>query len=109
MCSFQGCAGCKSPPSVPSAAPFDVEIHEMELCSVLKAQDEDASKGKTNQSEPAMDEIHTEDEDEEEKVEEEGAKTRDNIQDMTPVEQRVTSETVEEKPNAQSPESDMTH
>lgn len=37
--------GCKSPPFVPPATPFDVEIHEMELCAVLKAQDdEDADK-----------------------------------------------------------------
>lgn len=106
---FQGCAGCKSPPSVPPAAPFDVEIHEMELCSVLKAQEEDASKGKKNQSETAMDEIQAEDDEEEEEVEDKGSKTRDNNQDMTAEEQRVTSETVEKKTDAQQPESDMTH
>uniref|UniRef100_A0A7N6BZR3 PAS domain-containing protein n=1 Tax=Anabas testudineus TaxID=64144 RepID=A0A7N6BZR3_ANATE len=103
--NISGCAGCKSPLSIPSAAPFDVEIHEMELCSVLKAQEED----KKNQSEPPMDEIHAEDEDEEEEVEEKGRKTQDIIQDVIPVEERATSETVEEKSDAQLPESDMTH
>lgn len=77
----------------------------MELCSVLKAQEED----KKNQSEPPMDEIHAEDEDEEEEVEEKGSKTQDIIQDVIPVEERATSETVEEKSDAQLPESDMTH
>lgn len=81
----------------------------MELCSVLKTQEEDASKGKKNHSEPGMDEIHTEDEDEEERVEEKGSITRDSIQNMTPTEQRATSETLEEKPDTQLPESDMTH
>lgn len=73
---FQGCTGCKSPPSVP-AAPFDVEIHEMELCSVLKSQEEEgADKDKKNLSETAMDETHHEDEEvEEEEVEEKGSKT----------------------------------
>lgn len=81
----------------------------MELCSVLKAQDEDASKGKKSQSEPGMEDIHTEDEDEEEKAEEKGSHARDNVQDMTPVEHRATPGTLEEKPDAQLPESDMTH
>lgn len=66
---------------MPPATPFDVEIHEMELCSVLKAQEEDTSKGKKNLSETLMDEAHPEDEDEEE-VEEKGTKTQDSNQDM---------------------------
>lgn len=103
----QGCTGCKSPPSVPAAAPFDVEIHEMELCSVLKAQEEGAGRGKKNLTEAAMDEAHPEDEDEE--AEEKGTKTQDCNQDMTAEEQRATSEATEEKVEAQPPESDMTH
>ncbi|XP_044039658.1 period circadian protein homolog 1b isoform X2 [Siniperca chuatsi] len=95
--NISGCTGCKSPPSVPPAAPFDVEIHEMELCNVLKAQEEGASKEKKHVSETAMDEAHPEGEDEEEEVEEKGTKTQDSNQDMPAEEQRVTSEAVQEK------------
>lgn len=90
---FQGCTGCKSPPSVPTAAPFDVEIHEMELCSVLKAQEDGAIKG--NLCETAMDEAQPEDEDEE--VEEKETETHDSNQDMAAGEPSVTSEDVKEK------------
>lgn len=82
--NISGCTGCKSPPSVP-AAPFDVEIHEMELCSVLKAQDEGATNGKKIRLATAMDD--------EEEEEEKGAKTEVTNQDMTAEEeQQVTSE-----------------
>ncbi|XP_055360829.1 period circadian protein homolog 1b isoform X2 [Betta splendens] len=101
--NISGCAGCKSPPSVPPAAPFDVEIHEMELCSVLKAQEEDGSKDKKGHSETAMDEIQAEEDDEEEEVEEKGSK------DMAAEEQKASSDPVEKKADAQPPESDMTH
>lgn len=61
---------------VPPADPFDVEIHEMELCGVLSAQEDgDGGKGKKNLSEVLMDESHPEEEDEEE--EEKAAKARD--------------------------------
>ncbi|XP_040886755.1 period circadian protein homolog 1b isoform X2 [Toxotes jaculatrix] len=105
--NISGCTGCKSPPSVPPAAPFDVEIHEMELCSVLKAREEGTRRGKKNLSETAMDEAQPEDEEEE--VEEKGTKTQGSSQDMTAEEQRATSEAVAEKAEAQPPESDMTH
>ncbi|KAM7366312.1 hypothetical protein PAMP_015761 [Pampus punctatissimus] len=108
--NISGCAGCKSPPSVPPTAPFDVEIHEMELCSVLKSQEERDCKTKKNLSETAMDEAEPEDEDEEGEVEDKEIKTQNSNQDMTTEEQRVTSESVEEKAaRAQLPESDMTH
>ncbi|KAE8279132.1 Period circadian protein-like protein 1 [Larimichthys crocea] len=106
--NISGCTGCKSPPFVPPTAPFDVEIHEMELCNVLKGQEEGADKGKKNLLETAMDEAHPEDEDEEEEVEEKGAKTEDGNQDMPAAEeeeeeeQGATSEAVREK-------SHMTH
>ncbi|TKS92890.1 Period circadian protein -like protein 1 [Collichthys lucidus] len=104
--NISGCTGCKSPPFVPPAAPFDVEIHEMELCSVLKGQEEGADKGKKSLLETAMDEAHPEDEDEEEEVEEKGAKTEDGNQDMPAAEEEeeegATSEAVREK-------SHMTH
>lgn len=74
--NISGCTGCKSPPAVPPAAPFDVEIHEMELCNVLKGQD------KKILSETAMDE------------DDEEAKTQDCNQEMAAEEQRATSEDV---------------
>lgn len=53
----QACTGCKSPPFVPPATPFDVEIHEMELCGVLKAQDdEDADKASKDVAEDEAEE-----------------------------------------------------
>ncbi|XP_076580665.1 period circadian protein homolog 1b [Chaetodon auriga] len=90
--NLSGCTGCKSPPFVPPAAPFDVEIHEMELCSVLKAQEDDASTEKKSLFETAMDEAHPDDEDEEDEGEEKGTKTLDGQQDMPAEEQRVASE-----------------
>lgn len=63
--------GCKSPPFVPPAAPFDVEIHEMELCGVLKAQDdEDAHKAKKDVAEALAEGARLEDEEEEEEEKE---------------------------------------
>lgn len=94
---FQGCTGCKSPFSAPAATPFDVEIHEMELCSVLKAQEENGSKTKKNLTETAMDETQPDDEDEEEEVEEKGTKTQENNQDMAAEDPRAASEAMEEK------------
>lgn len=88
---------------MPPAAPFDVEIHEMELCSVLKAQEEDGSKSKKGHSETAMDEIQAEEDDEEEEAEEKISK------DMAAEEQKTTLDAVEKKAGAQPPESDMTH
>lgn len=83
---------------MPPAAPFDVEIHEMELCNVLKAQEEGAGDGRKLLSETAMDEAHPDDEEEE--VEEKG---QNGNQDMPAEEQRATSEAVKEN------ESRMTH
>ncbi|XP_073331670.1 period circadian protein homolog 1b isoform X2 [Pagrus major] len=99
--NISGCTGCKSPSFVPPTAPFDVEIHEMELCNVLKAQED--GKRKKSLSETAMDEAHPEEEEEEEEedVEEKGTKTQDGIQELPAAEeQRVTEK--EEK-------SHMTH
>uniref|UniRef100_A0A3Q3ABB5 Period circadian clock 1b n=1 Tax=Kryptolebias marmoratus TaxID=37003 RepID=A0A3Q3ABB5_KRYMA len=69
--NISGCAGCKCPPSVPPATPFDVEIHEMELCTVLKAQEEGAGPAERNLPETAMNDVRPEDEDEEEEEDEE--------------------------------------
>ncbi|KAG7241627.1 hypothetical protein INR49_025547 [Caranx melampygus] len=105
--NISSCTGCKSPPSVPPAAPFDVEIHEMELCSMLKAQEEGADGGKKNLAETAMDEAHPEDEEEE--AEEKGSKTRDGNPDMAAEEPGASSEATDEKAEPQLPVSDMTH
>ncbi|XP_034712585.1 period circadian protein homolog 1b isoform X2 [Etheostoma cragini] len=99
--NISGCEGCKSPPSVPPAAPFDVEIHDIELCSVLKAQDESARKDDQDLTETAMDEAHPEDEDDDEE-EEKRTKLQDSNHDMTAVELRAAPEEVKEK-------SHMTH
>lgn len=61
-----------------------MEIHEIELCSVLK---EDAGEGRKNLSETLMEE--------EEEVEEEGTKTKDGNQE----EQTASSEAVKERPD----------
>lgn len=68
---------------MPPADPFDVEIHEMELCGVLNAQEDDGDgKGKKTLSEILMDDAHPEDEDEEEETEEKTAKPQEDSQDM---------------------------
>lgn len=77
---FQGCAGCKCPPAVPTDAPFDVEIHEMELCTVLKAQEESFKKNA--------------DEEDEEEEEEKEAKAQDSNQAAAAEEQSLRSETL---------------
>lgn len=101
ICFSQGCTGCKSPPFVPPTAPFDVEIHEMELCSVLKGQEEDAGKGKKNAAPTFMDGAHPEDEDEEEEDEEEAEEKGTKTQDVAAEEPRAT-------PAAEKEKSDMT-
>lgn len=64
----------------------------MELCNVLKAQEEDGGKGKETLSATAMDEAHPEDEDEEDEVEEKDTKTQGGRQDMPAEEQGAASE-----------------
>uniref|UniRef100_A0A3P9HCG5 Period circadian regulator 1 n=1 Tax=Oryzias latipes TaxID=8090 RepID=A0A3P9HCG5_ORYLA len=54
--NISGCAGCKCPPAVPPDAPFDVEIHEMELCTVLKAQEESFKKNRAADAHPEEEE-----------------------------------------------------
>ncbi|XP_074555101.1 period circadian protein homolog 1b [Halichoeres trimaculatus] len=113
--NISGCTGCKSPPSVPPVAPFDIEIHEMELCSMLKAQEEGTGEEKKKPSETAMDEIHPGDEEDDEEEEEDDTeqkdtKTLDSNQEMPTEEQTSTSsDAAEEKVEVQQPESHMTH
>lgn len=83
--NISACTGCKSPPFVPPTEPFDVEIHEMELCSVLKPEECEAGKGKENQSETAMDETQqedNEDEDSEEKTVKSPQRTTSNASEV---------------------------
>uniref|UniRef100_G3Q6L3 PAS domain-containing protein n=1 Tax=Gasterosteus aculeatus aculeatus TaxID=481459 RepID=G3Q6L3_GASAC len=87
--NVSGCADCKSPPCAPATAPFDVEIHEMELGGVLKDR-----QGETNRSETPMDGAQPEDG-------EDGEGAQDGNQEMA-TEEQVTSADVKEK-------SDMTH
>ncbi|XP_077357464.1 period circadian protein homolog 1b isoform X2 [Festucalex cinctus] len=101
--NINGCAGCKSPTSVPHAAPYDVEIHEMELCTMVKTQKEGATKVKKSSSEVAMDECPAEEEEEDD--EEEGCKTQETSQTVTADELRATPAV----DNAQPPQSDMSH
>ncbi|KAM8899512.1 period circadian protein homolog 1b isoform 2-T2 [Spinachia spinachia] len=54
--NVSSCAGCKSPPCAAATAPFDVEIHEMELGGALKERE-----GETNRSEAPMDGAHPQD------------------------------------------------
>ncbi|XP_047439560.1 period circadian protein homolog 1b isoform X2 [Mugil cephalus] len=93
--NISGCTGCKSPFSAPAATPFDVEIHEMELCSMLKPQEENATVTKEALTETAMDETQPGDEDEEE--EEKGTKTQENNQDMAAEDPRAAPEAMQEK------------
>lgn len=99
FCFFsQGCTGCKCPPSVPPATPFDVEIHEMELCTVLKAQEDCATPAEGNLTETTMADLQPEDELDEE--EEGGAlqkTTQNDGGDTAAGKLSATSETVEEK------------
>lgn len=74
---------------MPPAAPFDVEIHEMELCGVLKAQDdEDADKAKKDVAEALAEGAHLEDEDEED---EEAEEKESNTQESAAEERRADS------------------
>ncbi|XP_053485212.1 period circadian protein homolog 1b [Ictalurus furcatus] len=97
--NISGCVGCKSPPSVPPAAPFDVEIHEMELCSVLDVTEDGASGEKRMQPETAMDvreAQHRIDADEEEKGQARMT-TLVSDQEMAAEEQEVTSQMEDEE------------
>lgn len=77
---------------MPPAAPFDVEIHDMELCSVLKAEEESAGEAMKSLTEAA----HPENE-EEEGVEDKGTEKQDSSQDMAAEEEGARSDTVERK------------
>ncbi|KAM4714267.1 period circadian protein homolog 1b isoform 2-T2 [Anableps anableps] len=95
--NISGCTGCKCPPSVPPATPFDVEIHEMELCTVLKTQEECSSKDGKTLTETAMDDVQPEDEDEQEEAQRKNTKTEENTDDMKQEKEREAAETVEDK------------
>ncbi|XP_035004254.2 period circadian protein homolog 1b isoform X1 [Hippoglossus stenolepis] len=86
--NISGCTGCKVPPSVAPATPFDLE---MELCSEQKAQEGSAGRGKKNLSETPMDETRPEVKEEEEK----GTKRQKGSHDMMAEEQTACSQAAE--------------
>lgn len=75
---------------MPPATPFDVEIHEMELCTVLKTQECSGKDGKAL-AEAAMDDVQAVDEDEEDEVQRKDAKMEENT------EERLAAETLKDK------------
>ncbi|XP_026123805.1 period circadian protein homolog 1 isoform X2 [Carassius auratus] len=99
--NISACVGCRSTPSVPSAAPFDVEIHEMEICSVLEVTEEGATAEKHTQADTAMEKSEAEGEEEtckDREVENYGTimSSQINDQEMMIEEQEVTSQIEEE-------------
>nr|UVZ34204.1 period 1b [Rhynchocypris lagowskii] len=104
--NISACVGCKSSPSVPSATPFDVEIHDMEFCSVSECSAE-----KHTQADTAMEKSEAEGEEETckgQEVENDGTimTSQINDQEMVIEEQGVTSR-IEEEMGASL--SQMTH
>lgn len=99
--NISGCTGCKSPPAMLPAAPFDVEIHDMELCLPLslKSQEENVDKCDRTLTETTMDEVPQEDDDDEGEAagKEKATKIEDGSQDMTVEEQTAMSEAAEDK------------
>lgn len=94
--NVSACVGCRASPPVPSATPFDVEIHEMEFCSVLEVTEEGATAEKhtqadtTSPSSPSASPFSM--------VENDGTimKSQINDQEMVIEEQEVTSQIEEE-------------
>nr|XP_023651504.1 period circadian protein homolog 1 isoform X1 [Paramormyrops kingsleyae] len=86
--NVSACVGCESHPSVQEAAPFDVEIHDMELGTVLESAKEGRSAPISGAaSVTAM----------EEESEGGATSTHPNDQEMSVEEQEVTSQANEEK------------
>ncbi|MFT7809771.1 period circadian protein1-like [Arapaima gigas] len=83
--NVSACVGCESHPSVPETAPFDVEIHDMELGSVLETCKE-AGPSSAVLSVTAMEEEL-----------QSGAMTQANDQEMSAVEQEVASHADDKK------------
>ncbi|MED6276339.1 hypothetical protein CHARACLAT_002057 [Characodon lateralis] len=92
--NISGCTGCKCPPSVPPVTPFDVEIHEMELCTVLKTQEECSSKDSKTLTETVMYDVQAEEEDAQRK----DTKTQETTEDMRQENEGLAAETVEDEP-----------
>ncbi|KAL0970479.1 hypothetical protein UPYG_G00242630 [Umbra pygmaea] len=90
--NVSACMGCKSPPPVAPKAPFDMEVHEMELCSRLDPQEDRAPLPETAMEQGA-DSLRRDQHD----------TTQGNDQEMTSEEHEVTS------PKEQEDASHMTH
>ncbi|XP_048041574.1 period circadian protein homolog 1b isoform X1 [Megalobrama amblycephala] len=106
--NISACVGCRSSPSVPSATPFDVEIHEMEFCSVLEVTEEGVAAEKHTHADTAMEKSEAEGEEKDQEVENDGTimTSKINDQEMMIEEQEVTSQ-IEEEMGASL--SQMTH
>lgn len=91
--NVSACVGCKSPPPVVSATPFDVEIHEMEFCSVLAVTEEGATAQKHTQADTAMEKSEADREVENDRT---IMTSQINDQEMVMEEQEVTSPIEEE-------------
>ncbi|XP_073684874.1 period circadian protein homolog 1b [Garra rufa] len=99
--NISACVGCKPSPSVPSTTPFDVEIHEMEFCSVLEVAEEGATAEKHTQADTAMEKSEAEGESEsckdpEVENDETIMTSQINDQEMIIEEQEATSQIEEE-------------
>uniref|UniRef100_A0A8C1ZXJ8 Period circadian clock 1b n=1 Tax=Cyprinus carpio TaxID=7962 RepID=A0A8C1ZXJ8_CYPCA len=100
--NISACMGCRSSPSVPSAAPFDVEIHEMELCSVLEVTEEGATAEKHSQADTVMEKGEAEGQDEtckDQEVENDGTiiTSQNNDQEMMMIEEQEVTSQIEEE------------
>lgn len=106
--NVSACEGCRTSPTISSTAPFDVEIHEMEFCSVLEVTEEGATAEKQIQADAVMDKSEAEGESSSKNKEKGGTimASQSNDQEMMIEEQEVTSQT-EEKISASLTE--MTH
>lgn len=98
--NISGCTGCRASPAMLPVAPFDVELHEMELCLPLSAkpledgaEPSDRTPAETNMEDALPDDEEEEEGDEEgeEVGEEKMAKAEDGSQDMTVEEQNAPS------------------
>ncbi|XP_016142711.1 period circadian protein homolog 1-like isoform X2 [Sinocyclocheilus grahami] len=104
--NISACMGCRSSPSVPSAAPFDVEIHEMEFCSVLEVTEEGATAEKRTQADTAMEKNDKTCKDREVKNDRTIMSSQINDQEMMTIEEQEVTSQIEEEMGALTP---MTH
>ncbi|XP_051992785.1 period circadian protein homolog 1b [Xyrauchen texanus] len=94
--NISACMDCRSSPSLPSAAPFDVEIHEMEFCSVLEVTEDSTTAVKQTKVDTVIDKSKVEGDDDSCKAKEVKKNgtimtSQVNDQEMMTEEQEITS------------------